>query len=73
MSTYVGVKFQCDAEVGRPGNWRHCKCTAVIERMSIHGTIMRYCKRHANRATNPTIKNFTPAPGSVAEPIRYVD
>jgi hypothetical protein len=68
---YMGEnQYWCDAEIRcRDGLWRHCCVKAVWQRGAASGITMHYCEKHRNRAFEPRVEHYRPAPQSEATQI----
>lgn len=50
---------KCDAETGRPGNWKGCTKSSTVTIVTALGTVLHYCTRHESRVEDPLRRYHT--------------
>ena len=63
-----GVRYVCDAEIGKPGAWHGCFRKATVSIRSVYCTL-HYCERHKAHADDTSGRYFRRAPFATPQPI----
>ena len=53
MRSLRSSRPRCDADVGKPGNWRSCRRAAVVTIVTVCGSVRHHRKRHEGHVNDP--------------------